>query len=76
VCIDVGPQARRACICLILLSLIITVEQESAELAAIQMVNDGDEEIFVEFEAASVLLGNLEDAVEKLEEDRGALLAR
>lgn len=57
-----------------LLSFLIGVEQEGTVLTRVEVLRYGEEEVLVEFEAASELNGDLVHTVEELEEHRRAIL--
>ena len=59
-----------------LLPFLIAIEQKGAILARVEVLSNGEEEVFIELKAAAELESDLVHAVEELQEDRGAVLVR
>lgn len=72
--VDVGPQAWRPAVHLLPVSVLLAVEEESAEAAGEEMLEDHDQESGAEFEVHGELLQELPSAVDELQEHGAALL--
>jgi hypothetical protein len=70
VAVEVTPQADGAALEVVILPLLLTVEQKRTESAAVEMIHDSHEELFIELKAAGELLHDVIHTVQELHKDR------